>query len=115
MKKITLFLFAFMVVSSTFANGIFNTPTVEEQENSDKISWSNDNEKSATEKIEIYTAYKTLYISGIDDGTIVDIYSATGAKVLTGELVNGQISLEGLNKGIYIMRAGNYAEKFTLR
>ncbi len=53
-------------------------------------------------------------VQGIANGTMVEVYTATGARVLAQELVNGQIQLDNLSKGIYVVRAGNEKCKIVL-
>lgn len=80
-------------ITVTIASGIANT-------NADKLN--------------VFVANKTLMVQGIADGTMVEVYSATGARILTQELVNGQVQLDNLSKGIYVVRAGNERCKIVL-
>lgn len=59
--------------------------------------------------------HKMLVVQNVEEGTMVEIYSATGARVMAEELNNGQIDLSGLNKGVYVVRAGNERSKIVLR
>lgn len=66
------------------------------------------------EKLNLFVINKTLMVQGIADGTMVEVYTVTGARVLAQELVNGQIQLDNLSKGIYVVRAGNEKCKIVL-
>ena len=66
------------------------------------------------EKLNLFVINKTLMVQGIANGTMVEVYTATGARVLAQELVNGQIQLDNLSKGIYVVRAGNEKCKIVL-
>lgn len=66
------------------------------------------------DKLNVFVANKALMVQGIANGTMVEVYTATGARVLAQELVNGQIQLDNLSKGIYVVRAGNEKCKIVL-
>ena len=55
-----------------------------------------------------------MYIQGVEDGSEVEIYSILGARILQTTLVNGTVSVGNLSKGIYVLRVGNYNQKFML-
>lgn len=62
----------------------------------------------------MFVANRTLMVEGIADGTMIEIYSATGARIMMQELVNGQVQLDNLSKGVYVVRAGNEKCKIVL-
>lgn len=64
-----------------------------------------------------FTAFvsgKKLIISNAGSNSLVEIYSAIGSKVLTSQIVNGSVELNGLSKGMYIVRIGRNTQKIML-
>jgi len=57
---------------------------------------------------------KKLIIKDITDGSTVEIYSVSGVKVQSAQLVNGAVQLNNLSKGLYIVRVGNQSSKIML-
>jgi len=57
---------------------------------------------------------KSLLLKNVTNGTNVAIYSATGSKVQSAQLVNGAIQLNDFSKGLYIVRVGNQSSKIML-
>jgi hypothetical protein len=66
------------------------------------------------DNMSMFVANRTLMVEGIADGTMIEIYSATGARIMMQELVNGQVQLDNLSKGVYVVRAGNEKCKIVL-
>lgn len=58
-------------------------------------------------------AAHAVRVSGLDEGQPVNVYSLTGAKVLTGAAP--VVSLTGLQRGIYIVVAGPAAAKVIVK
>lgn len=65
-------------------------------------------------RISVSASGRLLKISGVDDGTKVEIFSLLGNKVHTAYVSNGELSLPQLNKGIYIVRIEKYCQKIIL-
>jgi len=57
---------------------------------------------------------KNLLVKNVANGSIVEIYSALGAKVQTSELINGSVEINNLSKGLYIVRVGKNVQKIML-
>ena len=57
---------------------------------------------------------KNLIIKDITDKSTVELYSASGVKVQSAQLVNGAVQLNNLSKGLYIVRVGNQSTKIML-
>ena len=57
---------------------------------------------------------KNLIIKDITDRSTVELYSASGVKVQSAQLVNGAVQLNNLSKGLYIVRVGNQSTKIML-
>jgi hypothetical protein len=55
-----------------------------------------------------------LTVNAVEEGSIVDIYSAVGAKVQSSKLVNGSVQINDLAKGLYVVRVGNATAKIML-
>ncbi|WP_163222726.1 hypothetical protein [Bacteroides sp. 214] len=69
-------------------------------------------ENSKVDSPTFYFAGNTLCVDNVADGTVVEIYSALGAKVLTSCVSGNTVDLNvSLTKGIYIIKAGNYTQK----
>jgi hypothetical protein len=66
------------------------------------------------DNMSMFVANRTLMVEGVADGTMIEIYSATGARIMMQELVNGQVQLDNLSKGVYVVRAGNEKCKIVL-
>jgi hypothetical protein len=66
------------------------------------------------EPLSISLVGKTLTVKEVADGSIVDIYSAIGAKVQSTQLVNGTVQLNSFSKGLYVVRVGNQSSKIML-
>lgn len=59
-----------------------------------------------------YFAGNTLCAGNVADGTVVEIYSALGAKVLTSCVSDNTVDLNvSLTKGVYIIKAGKHTQK----
>lgn len=59
-----------------------------------------------------YVSGNQISVNNMEEGTMVEIYSAVGAKVATSFVVGNTVELNNtLNKGIYIIKAGNYTQK----
>ena len=59
-----------------------------------------------------FVSGKQLMTENVEDGTMVEIYNAVGAKVTTSFVIGNAVELNNtLNKGIYIIKAGNYTQK----
>jgi hypothetical protein len=65
-------------------------------------------------KLNVSLVGNVLSISEVANGSIVDVYSTDGAKVLSAQLVNGSVQLNNLSKGVYIVRVGNLTSKILL-
>ena len=64
-----------------------------------------------------FTVTNGLNIAGLADGTPVAVYDISGKKV-AGVRAAGkvtQLSVDGLNGGVYILKAGNQIVKFVKR
>lgn len=61
-----------------------------------------------------YVVTGKLYSSSIETGNKIDIFNIAGSKVKTLYFENGINISEGLNKGIYFIRSGNYTQKIIL-
>lgn len=59
-------------------------------------------------------AGKTLKIENVLNGTVVEIYSTIGNKVLSTQLENNTILLNNLPKGMYVVRVGKETQKIML-
>ncbi|MDO4191390.1 MAG: T9SS type A sorting domain-containing protein, partial [Bacteroidales bacterium] len=55
-------------------------------------------------KITISVSNRVMKVTGVEDGTKVEIYSLLGNKVFTDYVSNGELNLPVLNKGIYLVR-----------
>lgn len=55
-----------------------------------------------------------LIVNEAAEGSVVDVYSALGAKVQSSKLESGSIKLNDLAKGLYIVRVGNASTKIML-
>lgn len=64
--------------------------------------------------LSVSLAGKTLSVKDVADGSILDIYSAVGAKVQSAHLINGAVQLNNLSKGLYIVRIGNMSTKIMM-
>lgn len=65
-------------------------------------------------KISVSASGRLLKISGVEDGTKVEVFSLLGNKVHTAFISNGELVLPQLNKGIYIVRVDKYCQKIVL-
>lgn len=65
-------------------------------------------------RISVSASGRLLKISGVDDGTKVEVFSLLGNKVHTAYVSNGELNLPQLNKGIYIVRIEKYCQKIIL-
>lgn len=65
-------------------------------------------------KLSISVSNRVLKITGVEDGTKVEIFSLLGNKVHTAYVSNGELTLPPLNKGIYIVRIDKYCQKIVL-
>ncbi|MCL2167834.1 MAG: endonuclease [Lentimicrobiaceae bacterium] len=74
------------------------------------IGISNHEEKS---NIRISKNHNGIYIDGAAPDAKIDIYSVVGQHVLCTSLNHNFISLEHLNKGVYIIKIGDYAGKIV--
>lgn len=52
-----------------------------------------------------------LTISGVEDDQFYSLFSLSGSKISEGKLVNKQIKLSGINKGMYILKINNQVIK----
>lgn len=59
-------------------------------------------------------ANKIMKVANLNSGAKIEIYSALGAKVKTITYNGDNISLTDLNRGIYIVKTGNYTQKIVL-
>jgi len=66
------------------------------------------------DNLNVYVSGNQLNLMSVSNGSMVDIYSAVGAKVQSTKLTNNSISLTNLNKGIYVVRVGDKASKIIL-
>lgn len=111
MKKFTLILILILcglpAIQSQKNTGLFDKNNIENN-NSQSNKTSDNNSPRFT------LSEKTLTVINVENGTQIDIYSALGAKVLTVIYNGNNISLNNLNKGIYIVRAGKYTQKIML-
>ena len=57
---------------------------------------------------------KNLLVKNVANGSIIEIFSALGAKVQTSELINGSVGINNLSKGLYIVRVGKNVQKIML-
>lgn len=55
----------------------------------------------------------SLIAQGVEDGTVVDIYNLSGAKVQTSVFQANQIELNNLSKGIYVLHIGKHIQKLV--
>lgn len=53
----------------------------------------------------------TLIAQGVEDGTSIEIYNISGAKVQTSVFYGNQIELNRLSKGIYVLHIGKHIQK----
>lgn len=65
-------------------------------------------------KLNAFVANSMLMIQGVEDGAMVDVYTATGARVISQPLSNGKISMVGMNRGVYVVRTGKLTAKVVL-
>lgn len=61
-----------------------------------------------------YVANKYLHVKNINDGSLIEIFSAVGSKVQTSVLTNGKVNISNLKGGLYIVRSGNLTQKIML-
>jgi len=62
----------------------------------------------------LYAANKTLYTENFLAGSKVEVFNAVGKKVSQGTLNTSTYSLNGLTKGLYIVKIGNISKKIML-
>ena len=55
-----------------------------------------------------------LTVTGFEDGTMIDIFDLTGSHRLSAPLNNGQIAIEQLNRGLYVVKIGNKVAKIMV-
>ena len=67
-----------------------------------------------TDLLNVSLAGRMLTVKNAVEGSIVDIYSAVGARVQTAQLANGAIQLTNLSKGLYIVRIGKLSTKIMM-
>lgn len=57
----------------------------------------------------------SLVFSNINDGAVVGIFNALGAKVKTATTEDGKVAIPGLAKGVYIVKAGGVTQKVLVK
>lgn len=68
----------------------------------------------SAEPLQAVVSGKNLLVKNATDGSTVEIYSAVGSKVQSSVLENGQINLNDLSKGMYVVRVGKLTQKIML-
>lgn len=68
----------------------------------------------SVEPLQAVVSGKNLLVKNAIDGSTVEIYSAVGSKVQSSVLENGQINLNDLSKGMYVVRVGKLTQKIML-
>lgn len=68
----------------------------------------------AQSKVTIAISNRVMKITGVEDGTKVEIFTLLGNKAYSGNVSNGEVNLPQLTKGIYIIRIGKYCQKIIL-
>ena len=63
------------------------------------------------------TVGSSIFVSGVDEGTLMLVYDMRGVQVKSQRADGSEceVSLEGLDAGVYIFRAGNEVVKFVKR
>lgn len=111
MKKFTLILFSallgLLILSAQKNNTMFD-------KNASEAAYQQKDNSSDNIAPKFTVSGKTLHVVNMENGTIIEIYSALGAKVQTITFNGNPISLVNLNKGVYIVRSGKFTQKIML-
>jgi hypothetical protein len=70
---------------------------------------------SVSSKAGFTVSGKNLLAKNIPDGTEVSVYSLLGTKVLSTKVSNGEVQLNALEKGIYVVKSANISQKIVLQ
>ncbi len=132
MRKITyIFLLciasSFLFIEGAIASSNFSVSLADQQKWSQsdnanasfaKIGESEKKSESETVKssseLNWYVVENVLHIKNIAEGSVVEIYNALGSRVQRSVVVDEQIELNDLAKGIYIVRIGKLSKKIVL-
>ncbi|OJU38136.1 MAG: hypothetical protein BGN96_03490 [Bacteroidales bacterium 45-6] len=57
----------------------------------------------------------SLLAKNIPDGTDVAVYNVVGAKVLSAKVSSGEVQLNSLQKGVYVVKSGTISQKIILQ
>ena len=107
MKKI---IFTFIVCSI-----FLNISTISAQQFGDNgIDKVEKTSTATTEKPSFRVVENKLYVSNMPNGVTVEIYNAVGAKVQSSVLTDGFVELNGITKGMYIVRIEKLTQKIIL-
>ncbi len=67
-------------------------------------------------EVTVFTANNCIYVNGITESSLVEVYSVAGARVIAQTVENNEaIACGELNRGVYIVRVNGKASKVTLR
>jgi len=64
--------------------------------------------------LNLFASNGILTVNGFNDGTLIDIFDLTGSRRLSAPLNNGQIAIEQLNRGLYVVKIGNKVAKIMV-
>ncbi len=72
------------------------------------------NQQTTPIKLSAYYQYNTIYVNGVEEGAVIDVYSLTGSKVITEPVYDSKIPANNLANGIYIVRYNNQTCKIVI-
>ncbi len=64
--------------------------------------------------VSIWAADGTIYVKNAEEGSVVNVFNASGALVATGVVAGGEAALQVSDKGVYIVKAADATAKVRL-
>lgn len=65
-------------------------------------------------KFSAFYQHGSVYVEGVNDGEIVEVYSLTGSRIVSALIYNGKVPAFYLAKGIYIVKCNNQTCKIVV-
>ncbi len=108
MKKIFTYIllaFALMQPALSFAQSEKNAPIVRDEQSAEKVS-----------AIVVSVSDNYLYLSGVKEGTKVEVMNMLGVSVLSFETANPEEKIAlNLRKGFYVVKIENIVQRFVIK
>ncbi len=65
-------------------------------------------------KFSVFYQHGSIFVEGVNDGEILEVYSLTGSRVVSALIYNSKIPAFDLAHGIYIVKCNNQTSKIIV-